>query len=127
MPGRAAVKLTYWRRTTSRSTTRNGVIASRCPARKRSSLPATRHGASIPCTGDPFDTRLELRQWPTRALRPAGGPDPVPLPAFTEERPGAPAAHRVGGDGQAMGATVIDHEQPEPEVRLRFKTATCAG
>jgi hypothetical protein len=26
-----------------------------------------------------------------------------------------------------MGATVIDHEQPEPEVRLRFKTATCAG
>jgi hypothetical protein len=42
-------------------------------------------------------------------------------PAFTEERSGAPAVHRVGGDGQRIGATVIDHEQPEPEVRLRFK------
>ena len=48
-------------------------------------------------------------------------PEPVPLPAFTEERCGVPAVHRVDGTGQRIAATVIDREQPAPEVRLRFK------
>ena len=48
-----------------------------------------------------------------------GVPNPS-LTAFTEERSGAPAVHRVDGDGQRIDATVIGHEQSEPEVRLRF-------